>query len=348
MDSESFSNGSSYEYPGEYDQRDTDYRPKGKPISLSSFHSAALFILSVVLVLGVLGNALVVWITTCEMKRSVNTVWFLNLAIADLLCCLSVPFTIMEIILGQWPLGLATCKLIPSLLLINMYASVLLLTVISIDRWALVAKPVWCKNKRTVTKAYLACATVWLLALILTSPSFLFRNILTDFKGVSCVMHYNFSEEHIEKVKQFIAIFRFLMGFMIPFVALTVCYGVLVRKVSERYSKSGKTMKVVAVVIVGFFVCWFPYHIAGLILATHSPKTDIYKNTLQVDRILISFAIINSCINPIIYVLAGQDLKSIFRTSIKSVIKSVLEEEESQLFDPNKTKSHAENTVTSV
>ncbi|KAE8585559.1 hypothetical protein XENTR_v10021353 [Xenopus tropicalis] len=337
-----------------YDSEDSDFDDflnKGKPTSLSSFQTTALFILSVVLVLGVPGNALVVWITTCDMKRSVNTVWFLNLAIADLLCCLSVPFTIMEIVMGQWPLGLATCKLIPTLLLINMYASVLLLTVISIDRWLLVAKPVWCQNKRTVIKAYLACAIVWLLALILTSPSFVFRQIVVNIveKHV-CVMHYNISKDHIEKVKQFIAIFRFLIGFIIPFVVITVCYGVLVRKVSERYNKSGKTMKVVTVVIIGFFVCWFPYHIAGLIIATHSSNSDLYQNTLKIDPILVSFAIINSCINPIIYVLAGQDLKSKFRKSIRSVVKNVLAEEESQSFDSKKTKSSSEtkNTDTCV
>ncbi|OCT67972.1 C5a anaphylatoxin chemotactic receptor 1 [Xenopus laevis] len=338
----------SYEYPDDYNIWDNEDHHNGKSVSLTSFQSAALFILSVVLVLGVPGNSLVVWITTCDMKRSVNTIWFLNLAIADLLCCLSVPFTIMEIVLGQWPLGLATCKLIPSILLINMYASVLLLTVISIDRWALVAKPVWCQNRRTLMKAYMACAVVWLLALILTSPSFVFRSLHTDINNVrtTCVMHFNFSQEHTVKVKQFIAIFRFLMGFIIPFVVITVCYGVLVRKVSTRYNKSVKTMKVVTVVIAGFFVCWFPYHIAGLILVTHASKTDIYENTLEVDPILVSFAIINSCINPIIYVLAGQDLKSKFRKSIKSIMKNVLAGEESQSFDSNRMKSSSETKNT--
>ena len=49
-------------------------------------------------VLGVPGNAIVVWIAGVKMKRTVNTTWFLNLAIADLLCCLSIPFTVADIL----------------------------------------------------------------------------------------------------------------------------------------------------------------------------------------------------------------------------------------------------------
>ncbi|KAM4696298.1 C5a anaphylatoxin chemotactic receptor 1-like [Rhinophrynus dorsalis] len=334
--------------------QDNDIIPDSTPNvpAISPFQGAALFFHIVVFVVGVPGNALVVWMTAYEMKRSVNTVWFLNLAIADLLCCLSVPFTIMEVILGHWPLRLFACKLLPSILLINMYASVLLLTVISIDRCALVIKPVWCQNKRTVKKAYLACTVVWLLALILTSPSFIFRDIYrkNELAKDTCVLNYSLAGGHIEKVMLFIAIFRFLMGFIIPFLVITLCYSILMAKVSGRYTQSGKTMKVVLVVITAFFLCWFPYHVAGFILVSNPRTSDLYKSTLRVDPLIISFAFVNSCINPLIYVLVGQDFKSKFRKSIKSILRNVLAEELSQSSDSKKTKSSSEtkNTDTRV
>ncbi|XP_053545098.1 C5a anaphylatoxin chemotactic receptor 1 [Bombina bombina] len=340
-----------YYNDSDYNYDLNDFFNSSSPESISAVRWAALIIYVVVFILGLPGNALVVWMTAYEMKRTVNTVWFLNLAIADLLCCLSVPFSIMGIILrNHWPLGLFACKFIPSLLLINMYASVLILMVISMDRCALVIKPVWCQNHRSVKKASLACLVVWVLSLFLTSPSFIFRKtIIKSRDHITCSMDFSLTGEDQVKVETFIAVFRFLMGFLIPFLLITICYVVLVTRVNERFAQSGKTMKVVITVITGFFVCWFPYHVAGLILVSH-PNSDLYKSTLKVDSLLISIAFINSCMNPIIYVLMGQDFKSKFKKSVKSILRQVLADEQSGSYDTKKSKSSTEtkNTDTQV
>ncbi|XP_075043226.1 C5a anaphylatoxin chemotactic receptor 1-like [Mixophyes fleayi] len=314
---------------------------------LSPVHWVAMFLYVIVFVLGVPGNVLVVWITSFEMKTTVNTVWFLNLAVADLLCCLSLPFSIMAIALGYWPLRLFACKFLYSILLVNMYASVLLLTIISIDRCALVMKPVWCQNNRTVRKAYLACLVIWILAFILSSPSFIFRYTRETSSGNEiCSYNYNMVGSHKEKVETFVAIFRLMLGFIIPLLVISACYGVLMRKVSGRFTQSNKTMKIVLVVIIGFFVCWLPYHVAGLILALNSSKSPIFISTHTVDPILIAIAFINSCINPIIYVLMGQKFKSKFKRSIRFILKNVLADEMSQSSDSKRSKSTTETKNT--
>ncbi|KAG9478124.1 hypothetical protein GDO78_013240 [Eleutherodactylus coqui] len=306
----------------------------------TAYQWVALCLYILVVVLGVPGNGLVVWITAFEMKRSVNTIWFLNLAVADLICCLSASLSIMNIILGHWPLGLFACKFNASILLINMYASVLLLTTISIDRCALVMKPVWCQNNRTVGKAYVACAFAWILAAILSSPSFIFRNITENNKKELCIQDYSvLGNSNQQRVENFIAIFRLLMGFIIPFLVIVTCYSTLMIRVKGRFTQNTKTMKVVLIVIIGFFACWLPYHVTGLILALNPRHSELYKSTFKVDDILIAIAFMNSCINPIIYVLMGQDFKSKFKKSIRFIVKNVLAEEVSQSIDSKKSKS---------
>ncbi|XP_077141620.1 C5a anaphylatoxin chemotactic receptor 1-like [Ranitomeya variabilis] len=338
-----------YDY-GDYENPTPAREPDSDPM-ITVYKWIALVLYSLVFILGVPGNGLVVWITAFEMKRTVNTIWFLNLAVADLLCCLSVPFAIMNISLGYWPLGLFTCKFIPSILLITMYASVLLLTMISIDRCALVMKPVWCQNHRTLGKAYLACAILWILAIIQSSPSFIFRHFNTSNGIDYCVYDYKIlNQENRQRVENSIAIFRLLMGFIFPFLIIVTCYGILMNRVKQRFTQNTKTMKVVLVVIAGFFLCWLPYHVAGLILALNPSNSELFESTRKVDRIIIAIAFMNSCINPIIYVLMGQDFKSKFRKSIKFILKNVLVEEASQSLDCKKTKSTSEtkNTEASV
>ena len=93
----------------------------------------AIFI--IVFIIGIPGNGLVIWVAGLKMKKSVNIVWFLNLAVADFMCCLSLPFSIVHLALHEhWPYGWFLCKVIPSVIIFTMFASVFLLVAISIDR----------------------------------------------------------------------------------------------------------------------------------------------------------------------------------------------------------------------
>ncbi|GLD71984.1 chemokine-like receptor 1 [Lates japonicus] len=51
-------------------------------------------IYSLAFILGVLGNGVVIWVTGFKMNKTVNTVWFLNLAVADFLFTAFLPFTV--------------------------------------------------------------------------------------------------------------------------------------------------------------------------------------------------------------------------------------------------------------
>ncbi|XP_042322481.1 C3a anaphylatoxin chemotactic receptor [Sceloporus undulatus] len=164
------------------------------PTSISS-----LIILSLTFLLGLPGNGLVIWIVTLKMQRTVNTVWFLHLAVADFVCCLTLPFTVVQLILHyHWPFGWFFCKIIPTGILLNMFASVFLLTTISIDRCLVVMKPVWCQNHRTVRLASGVCASIWFLAFAMCCPAFFYRETSVDEFGNSICVYNWYSEEYLQ------------------------------------------------------------------------------------------------------------------------------------------------------
>ncbi|NXD88899.1 C5AR1 protein, partial [Halcyon senegalensis] len=294
-------------------------------------YRAILAVYALIFLLGVLGNGAVIWVTGFELRRTINGVWFLNLSVADLLCCLALPFLALPLVRDHhWPLGRFACKLVPSLTILNMFASVLLLTVISADRCALVTRPVWCQNHRTLALARGACGAAWFLAALLTLPSFIFRTTRLDpiSDKSTCVLDYAAVGRHQRLTELVTAVTRFVCGFLVPFVVITVCYGLLLARVhSKGFARSRKAIKLILVVIVSFFVCWLPYHVVGLVLASTQPRSGLFKGAAEADPIVAGIAYVNSCINPIIYVIVGQDFKDKFQRSWRAVLRGVLSDE---------------------
>ncbi|XP_065715474.2 uncharacterized protein [Patagioenas fasciata] len=306
-------------------------------------HRAILALYALIFLLGVLGNSAVIWVTAFELRRTVNGVWFLNLSLADLLCCLALPFLAFPLARDHhWPLGPFACKLLPSLTILNMFASVLLLTAISADRCALVTRPVWCQNHRTLRLARVACGAAWFLAALLTLPSFIFRTVRRDdfSDKTTCVLDYAAVGRHQHLTELVTAVTRFVAGFLVPFVVITVCYGLLLARVhSKGFARSKKATKLILVVIVSFFVCWLPYHVVGLIMASASPRSPLFKGARDADAAVTGVAYVNSCINPIIYVVMGQDFKDKLRHSWRSILRGVLSDEPTSTLGDSRMKT---------
>ncbi|NXF13844.1 C5AR1 protein, partial [Smithornis capensis] len=294
-------------------------------------HRFILALYTLIFLLGVLGNGAVIWVTAFELRRTVNGVWFLNLSVADLLCCLALPFLALPLARDHhWPLGRFACKLLPSLTVLNMFASVLLLTVISADRCALVTHPVWCHNHRTLPLARGACAGAWAAAALLTLPSFVFRTTRADdFSAkTTCVLDYALVGSHQRLTELLTAVTRFLCGFVGPFAVISACYGRLLSRVrSKGFQRSQRATKTVLVVIVSFFVCWLPYHVVGLVLAATPPSSAVFRGARDADPAVAGIAYVNSCVNPVIYVVMGRAFRERARRSWRAALRGVLGDE---------------------
>ncbi|EAW57471.1 C5a anaphylatoxin chemotactic receptor 1 isoform X3 [Homo sapiens] len=207
-----------------------------------------------------------------------------------------------------------------------MYASILLLATISADRFLLVFKPIWCQNFRGAGLAWIACAVAWGLALLLTIPSFLYRVVREEYfpPKVLCGVDYS----HDKRRERAVAIVRLVLGFLWPLLTLTICYTfILLRTWSRRATRSTKTLKVVVAVVASFFIFWLPYQVTGIMMSFLEPSSPTFLLLNKLDSLCVSFAYINCCINPIIYVVAGQGFQGRLRKSLPSLLRNVLTEE---------------------
>ncbi|KAJ8344410.1 hypothetical protein SKAU_G00317390 [Synaphobranchus kaupii] len=93
---------------------------------------------SVVCAVGLVGNLLVFFLMKIRQGRKKSTINFfvLNLAVTDFQFVLTLPFWAVDTALDfSWPFGDAMCKIILSVTVLNMYASVFFLTAMSITRY---------------------------------------------------------------------------------------------------------------------------------------------------------------------------------------------------------------------
>ncbi|XP_048185711.1 C5a anaphylatoxin chemotactic receptor 2 [Perognathus longimembris pacificus] len=273
--------------------------PNGACLSPSVLHVAPLVLYATIFLLGVPGNAMVAWVTGKEAGRRAWAMWFVHLAGADVLCCLALPVLAVPIAWqGHWPFGALGCRLLPSAILLSMYASVLLLTALSGDLCLMALRFPWWVVAWRSRGVQVARGAAWMLALLLTIPSAVHRRLHQEAfpSRLMCVMDYGGSVT----TEVLINASRFLFGFLGPLVFVVGCHSVLLSRVAPCY------WPLSIAIIVGFFVCWAPYHILGVVLTVAAPNSVLLSRALQVEPFVVGLALARSCLNPIIFLYFGR------------------------------------------
>ncbi|XP_010872150.2 fMet-Leu-Phe receptor-like isoform X1 [Esox lucius] len=274
--------------------------------------------------LGITGNSVVIWVAGFKLKPTVTNMWLVNLAVADLIFCMSISLSLIKkLFYNYWPFGEFLCKFNGFFKYANMFCSVFLLAVISIDRALCIWHPIITKNRRTLCAARLVSAVVWLVAIILSAPYFAYRQVFMDKNNLSkCSME---DENSTESRNLTLNSIRFLCGFLLPFIIILSCY-ILAALGIRRTRLSGKSrpLRILALLVCAFFLCWAPYH-SFLLAKMVDRKSEVVKVGLNIAK---AFAYFNSCINPLLYFCMGLNVRgSRFGRSIMGVYQRALAED---------------------
>ncbi|PWA33374.1 hypothetical protein CCH79_00014181, partial [Gambusia affinis] len=131
-------------------------------------------LVTLTVVFGITGNSVVIWVAGFKLKQKVINVWLVNLAIADFIFCITRVFSLIKkLFFDHWPFGEFLCRFHGFFKYANMFCSVFLLAVISLDRMLCVWRPFFAKQHRTLCAARVVAVCVWIAAILLSSP-FLF------------------------------------------------------------------------------------------------------------------------------------------------------------------------------
>ncbi|XP_059521454.1 N-formyl peptide receptor 2-like [Myotis daubentonii] len=307
----------------------------------------SLVIQGITFVLGILGNGLVIWVAGFRMARTVTTLCYLNLALADFSFLATLPFLMVSIIMKeQWPFGWFLCKLIYIVVDINLFGSVFLIAFIALDRCICVLHPVWAQNHRTVTLATKLIIVPWILALVFTLQNFIFLTTVSDNSGnVYCSYIFAgfgnaFSDPWVAVMTIILrsrGVIRFVIGFTMPMSIVAICYGLIAVKLSKKgMLNSSRSLRVLTAVVVSFFVCWFPFQLVAL-LHTIRLTELVFGSTYKILTILVNLlrplAFFNSCLNPMLYVFIGQDFRKTLIHSLPASLERAMTEDSAPASD---------------
>ncbi|XP_057237490.1 somatostatin receptor type 4 isoform X1 [Malurus melanocephalus] len=280
---------------------------------------ALQFTYGLVCLLGLLGNALVIFVILRYAKmRTATNIYLLNLAIADELLMLSVPFAATAAALRRWPFGRALCRTVLGVDGLNMFGSVFCLAVLSLDRYIAVVHPLRAASYRRPRVAKLVNGAVWLLALLAASPIPVFAGtaVTRDGRAVACDLLW----PSPAWAAAFVA-YSSVLGFLLPVAAMALCYLLLAAKMRavargvgwrQRRRSEGKLTRLVVTVVAAFVVCWLPFYVVQLLSLLLPGRLDASAHNAS---LLLSYS--NSCANPILYGLLSEN----FRHSFHGVLR---------------------------
>ncbi|XP_067874899.1 C-X-C chemokine receptor type 3-like isoform X2 [Heterodontus francisci] len=267
---------------------------------------------SAIFLLGLVGNGMVVGVLMRNIRTlAVTETYILHLAVADILLASGMPFWAVEEARG-WVFGTVACKLFGALYNINFYSSIYLLGCISFDRYLSIVHAVQMYKKRRPWRVYLSCAVVWCVCLLLAIPDFIYLKVIKSNGSSQCSHAYGAGHS-----KAWIVAMRciyHITGFLLPLTVMCYCYVNIIRTLNQSHNiqrrKERRAIKVIAVVVGAFFLCWTPYNVV-MFLETLHRLGAISRDCKMEAEMDTSYSLtsclgnLHCCLNPFLYAFVG-------------------------------------------
>ncbi|XP_064204716.1 C-X-C chemokine receptor type 3-like isoform X1 [Anguilla rostrata] len=270
---------------------------------------------SVLLVLGLLGNGLVLAVLA-QLRRgwSVTDTFILHLAVADTLLLLTLPFWAKQAASG-WSFGTPVCKMAGALFQINFYCGIFLLACISLDRYLSIVHAVQMYSRKKPWLVQTSCLCVWVFCLLLSIPDWVFLQAVADARRddrVECVHVYTLYYDSSKDWRLGSRLLYHTVGFLLPSAIMVVCYSCILFRLhrGSQGQQKQKAIRVILALVAAFFVSWTPYNVTLMVDTLHDREaiedTCGTRTALDVSRAVTSaLGYMHCCLNPVLYAFVG-------------------------------------------
>ncbi|XP_051970555.1 atypical chemokine receptor 4-like [Xyrauchen texanus] len=319
-----YDNSSNHSFDDDDDDNFTDYHTVCDKQEIRSFAGVFLpVVYTLALILGLAGNSLVIFVYLSHKRlRTMTDVFILNLAFADLLLLLTLPFWAADAVNG-WEIGIAACKITSALYTTNFSCSMLLLACISIDRYRALARgstAVHAPGRNNANRQrIIVCLLVWALAILLGLPDMVFYTVRQHSGGRNaCRAVYPHSMARATKAT--LEILEVSLSFLLPLLVMLFCYcrvGVALSHAATagvQGRRRWRAFRVLIAVVGVFLLTQLPYNVFKLVRALDViymlvTECEVSKNLDRANQITESLALTHCCLNPVLYVFIGSSFK---------------------------------------
>lgn len=191
------------------------------------FDVVTAVVYSIVFIVGLVGNTLTIYVVVRYVKmKTVTNIYILNLALADELYILGIPFLGTNSALSYWPYGNFFCKVCMTADAMSQFASTYCLTIMSIDRYLAVVHPIRSNKWRKPQVAKFFSATVWVVSFLIVLPVTLYSDVQLDFN--TCNITWPEPQSLWSVV---FILYTTILSFFGPLVVICLCYLLIVIRV---------------------------------------------------------------------------------------------------------------------
>ncbi|XP_023190992.1 G-protein coupled receptor 35-like [Xiphophorus maculatus] len=215
---------------------------------------------SLVFLLGLVVNGAALWAFVAKRVSWTDThIYMLNLALADFILVLFLPFRIYDAFFCM-PKTLL-CTVLIFIHYINMYASILTTTAISVHRYLTIRFPLQARSwKRRKEAAVAVCLLIWVVLILIVV---VFRNDNYPEKLWTC-----YERCKNTRIRPQFTFLLLSLGYLAPLLIIVFCSSRIICILEKKQDKSeGKktTAGIVKANMIVFLVCYTPFHIAFIV-----------------------------------------------------------------------------------
>ena len=285
-----------------------------------------------IMLLSLCGNTLVLVVVKKNIggrMHSAHNYLLTSLAVIDLVITVgSMPERLTraltnDVWLVEGAIGVALCKATNFFEKFSFNVSTLTLVLIAVDRFLVVMFPY--KKYFTIRRAFAAIGLIWFLSAVYWSPVLYYGGLLEEDGKTLCKVRRFFTKWKVWYL-------LFLVQLLFSLLLVVILYGSICYKLWRRRSNnaigarpsnssraardlkiSRKVLKMVAVVLIAFYICFLPYWI-GWVSCSYYYSEYVCVDTYIFVAIYLSYA--NSSLNPFIYCIFSES----FRRAFKQVV----------------------------